>query len=68
MSTNDKSGYISPDNGQGMGLPDKCTSRRNFSVLPCGGDIAWDEGFGGHWKCQSCGTSWGNERAQGRGE
>jgi hypothetical protein len=45
-------GYISADNGQGMGIPDKCT------IWPCAGYVRLSGQF---FTCEACGASYGSE-------
>lgn len=48
-------GYISPENGQGMGVPARCTLWRLGHV--CKGDIRHNGRF---YECQNCNASYGN--------
>lgn len=52
-------GYISADNGQGMGLPERCTSYR------CGGEIVYaptvSYSDNGDNICSKCGASYGSD-------
>lgn len=45
-------GYISPENGQGMGVPTRCT------LHPCDGAI---KRTGKFYECETCGASYGND-------
>jgi hypothetical protein len=51
-ATNEKPkvpGYISPDNGQGMGVPARCHCKGELRLKRLG------------WTCESCGCCYGRE-------
>jgi len=59
LPKDERKGYISADNGQGMGLPERCTRYH------CGGEIRYEPTVSysdnGDNICAKCGTSYGSE-------